>query len=50
MAKQKRKLPTQVVRRTWGRSPVEKAHTTKQGARGYDRRRDKRPPDPEGEA
>lgn len=50
MAKKKRKLPIQRVRRTWGRSPVEKAHTTKKGARGYNRGRGKRPPELEGEA
>ncbi len=50
MAKKKRKLPVQKVRRTWGRNPAEKVHGTKKGARGYNRRRDKRPPEPEDQA
>ncbi len=50
MAKRKRKLPVQRVRRTWSRNPAERVHGTKKGVRGYDRRRDKRPPDLEDQA
>jgi len=46
--KRKRKKRTPLIlrlRRRWTRSPIQRPHSTKKGAKGYDRRRDKRPTD-----
>ena len=43
--KKKRKPSILRVRRRWTRSPVERPHSTKKGAKGYQRKRDKHPPD-----
>jgi len=46
--KRKKKKRTPLIlrlRRRWTRSPVQRPHSTKKGDKGYDRRRDQRPPD-----
>lgn len=38
-SREKRRDPYRQVRKSWSRNPVEEAHSTKKGARGYDRKR-----------
>jgi hypothetical protein len=45
--KQPDRHPTQRVRKTWTRDPSQRAHGTKKGEKGYDRKRDKEEADRE---